>query len=305
MEKMHSIWVTAIFISMIATVVAVSPIPTAGPYRSPELFDRNFYAGWRPDYTWLEDDGRTINIKLDNESGSGFQSKNTYLYGYVSMSIKLVPGNSAGIVVAYYMSSPRTDKIFVWDEIDFEFLGNVTGQPWILQTNLFANGIGGREEMLYLWFDPTANHHTYSILWNSRQIVWYVDDKPIRVYRNTCRTRARFPGWRAMNVYSSIWNADNWATRGGQDKTDWTYAPFVASYTNFSVYACNWEQPGPPPTCFSKSTRYWWDRPNRWTLNRSERSDYTYIRQQYMVYDYCKDVTRYPVSMPECSDRPW
>ncbi|KAK3031195.1 hypothetical protein RJ639_035352 [Escallonia herrerae] len=32
-----------------------------------------------------------------------------------------------------------------------------------------------------------------------------------------------------MRVYSSLWNADDWATQGEQVKTDWTKAPFTAS----------------------------------------------------------------------------
>ncbi|KAJ0740948.1 putative xyloglucan:xyloglucosyl transferase [Helianthus annuus] len=89
-----------------------------------------------------------------------------FLFGQIDMPIKLVPGHSAGTVLAFYLTSDQPNR----DESDFQFLGNVSGQPYILQTSLYADDFDNREEIIYLWFDPTKDFHTYSFLWNLHQI---------------------------------------------------------------------------------------------------------------------------------------
>ncbi|KAH9318893.1 hypothetical protein KI387_020662, partial [Taxus chinensis] len=130
-------------------------------------FNENFAISWGNDHVKLSNDGQTAQLLMDQASGSGFASKNKYLFGSFNMRIKLIVGNSAGTVTAYYMSSDTSSH----DEVDFEFLGNLPGKGYHVQTNVFASGIGNREQRIRLWFDPSADFHNYSILWNQNQIV--------------------------------------------------------------------------------------------------------------------------------------
>nr|POE79254.1 xyloglucan endotransglucosylase/hydrolase 2 [Quercus suber] len=252
----------------------------------------NFYQDF--DITWGDNRAKILNggnlltLSLDKISGSGFQSKNEYLFGRIDMQIKLVAGNSAGTVTAYYLSSQGPTH----DEIDFEFLGNVSGDPYILHTNVFSQGKGNREQQFYLWFDPTMAFHTYSIVWNTQRIMFLVDNIPIRVFNNLESIGIPFPKSQPMRIYSSLWNADDWATRGGLVKTDWTKAPFTASYRNFKANACVWSSES---ACVSLSTNSL--QTSAWqnqAPNAAERNRIRWVQQKYMVYNYCNDFKRFP-----------
>ncbi|CAN1142668.1 Xyloglucan endotransglucosylase/hydrolase 2 [Linum perenne] len=121
------------------------------------------------------------------------------------------------------------------DEIGFEFLGNLSGDPYTLDTNVLTRGKENREQKFHLWFNPTKNFHTYSIVWKPQHIIFMVDNIPIKVFKNAESLGVPFLKSQPMRIYSSLWNADDWATRDGLVKTDWSRAPFTAYYRNFQA----------------------------------------------------------------------
>lgn len=256
-------------------------------------FGRNYAPTWAFDHIKYFNGGSEIQLHLDKYTGTGFQSKGSYLFGHFSMNIKMVPGDSAGTVTAFYLSSQNSEH----DEIDFEFLGNRTGQPYILQTNVFTGGKGDREQRIYLWFDPSKAYHSYSVLWNLYLIVFFVDDIPIRVFKNSKDLGVKFPFNQPMKIYSSLWNADDWATRGGLEKTDWSKAPFVAAYKGFHIDGC--EASVTATYCATQGKR-WWDQKDFQDLDALQYRRLQWVRKKYTIYNYCTDRVRYPAMPPEC-----
>lgn len=98
-----------------------------------------------------------------------------------------------------------------------------------------------------------------------------------------------------MWIYSSLWNADDWATRGGLVKTDWTKAPFIASYRNFNAQAC--------VSTSNSSCKF--NKDNSWlneNLDITGQSRIKWVQKNYMIYNYCNDAKRFPQGFPlECS----
>ncbi|KAK3043774.1 hypothetical protein RJ639_001970 [Escallonia herrerae] len=277
---------------MLSLVLASLALALAGD------FNKDFAITWGDGRAKILNSGQLLTLSLDKASGSGFQSKDEYLFGKINMQIKLVPGNSAGTVTAYYFSSQGSTH----DEIDFEFLGNLSGDPYILHTNMFSQGKGNREEQFYLWFDPTADFHTYSILWNPQRIIFSVDGTPIREFKNAESIGVPYPKTQAMRIYSSLWNAENWATRGGLVKTDWTKAPFTASYRNFSASACVWSSGvsscGSSTPSSNSSNNGWLTE----DLDATLQARLQWVQKNYRIYNYCTDAKHFPQGLPpECA----
>ncbi|XP_010668001.2 xyloglucan endotransglucosylase/hydrolase protein 22 [Beta vulgaris subsp. vulgaris] len=274
-------------------VFLIASFVVAAAAASASNFYQNFDITWGDGRAKIMNNGQLLTLSLDKASGSGFKSKNEYLFGKIDMQIKLVPGNSAGTVTTYYLSSQGPNH----DEIDFEFLGNATGQPYTLHTNVFAQGKGDREQQFRLWFDPTADFHTYSILWNPQRIIFAVDGTPIREFKNMEAIGVSFPKSQAMRMYSSLWDAEDWATQGGRIKTDWSKAPFVASYRNFNANACVWSN-GRSSCRGSSASSAWMNQ----QLDGTSQQRLQWVQRNYMIYNYCTDIQRFPQGLPkECT----
>lgn len=127
-----------------------------------------------------------------------------------------------------------------------------------------------------------------------------MDDIPIREFGKM--ENLPFPENQAMRIYSTLWNADDWATQGGRVKTDWNYAPFTASYRNFDADACVWSN-GASSCNSNGSSTGWTSKPWVWQrLDDGKRGQMKWVQENYMIYDYCKDNKRFPQGLgPDCT----
>ncbi|KAJ8749200.1 hypothetical protein K2173_018673 [Erythroxylum novogranatense] len=250
-------------------------------------FDQNYYITWGNKNVLSLQAGAEVQLSLDNSTGSGLGSKLNYISGFFTMRIKLPGPDSAGVVTTFYLSSHSDNH----DELDLEFLGNKEGKPIILQTNVFSNGEGNREERILFWFDPTADFHNYSVLWNAHLIVFFVDHVPIRVFDNKTNIGVRYPS-QPMQVLLSLWDGSSWATGGGKTKIDWSHAPFKAYFQGFGIKGCAVVD----QSCYF--SKYWWNSISK--LKPTQQSAYENVRKNYLIYDYCFDRKRFPKPAPEC-----
>ncbi|XP_057750626.1 probable xyloglucan endotransglucosylase/hydrolase protein 28 [Arachis stenosperma] len=245
-------------------------------------------------------DGKTVHLSLDERTGSGFVSHDLYLHGYFSASIKLPADYTAGVVVAFYMSNGDMFQNN-HDEIDFEFLGNIRGKDWRIQTNVYGNGSTsiGREERYGLWFDPAEDFHQYSILWTDSQIIFYVDNVPIREIKRTESMGGDFPS-KPMTLYATIWDASDWATNGGKYRVNYKYAPYVAEFSDLVLHGCAVDPIEHEAKCDNAQT----SKAVPTGVTPAQRIKMENFRKKHMTYSYCYDKVRYKVPPSECVINP-
>ncbi|CAD6265810.1 unnamed protein product [Miscanthus lutarioriparius] len=200
-----------------------------------------------------------VSLSHDCWTTSAFRSKSKYLFGRFDIDIKLVPKDSAGTGTTVYRK-------------------------------------GDREMQYRLWFDPTEDFNTYSIIWNPHMILILVNGVPIRWMRNQMRDDTPFPLYQPMRLYASIWDADEWATQGGRIKTDWSHGPFTAFFRNYTANACvpynrAW-------ICGQDSGDSSWFNQELDEQGQQKLND---VNGKNKIYDYCTDSRRFPNGYPpEC-----
>ncbi|KAJ9681820.1 hypothetical protein PVL29_017950 [Vitis rotundifolia] len=219
--------------------------------------------------------------------GCGIMSKLKYGSGFFRMRLKLPERDSTAVLHSH---TP------LHDEIDFEFLGG--SKKTTLQTNVYTNGVGGREQRIHLWFDPTSDFHSYSILWNHYQLVFYIDDIPIRVFKNNTRLGVGYPT-QGMMIEGTLWNGEGWASNG--KPINWREGPFKAIYEGFKIEGCPSEGPIISKEC--DTSKYWWNGEEYRQLDSVQQRAYENVRRKYVNYDYCSDRWRYPVAPLECQEQ--
>uniref|UniRef100_A0A5B6YPB5 Xyloglucan endotransglucosylase/hydrolase n=1 Tax=Davidia involucrata TaxID=16924 RepID=A0A5B6YPB5_DAVIN len=259
-------------------------------------FDEGYSQLFGDDNLMVLRDGKSVHLSLDERTGSGFVSQDLYLHGFFSASIKLPADYTAGVVVAFYMSN---GDIFEknHDELDFEFLGNIRGKDWRIQTNVYGNGSTsvGREERYGLWFDPSEDFHQYSILWTESQIIFYVDNVPIRKIKRTEAMGGDFPS-KPMSLYATIWDGSDWATNGGRYRVNYKYAPYIAEFSNLVLHGCAVD----PIEHSSKCDNALKSESLPTGITPHQRTKMENFRKKHMQYSYCYDRTRYKAPPTEC-----
>ncbi|GMH13690.1 hypothetical protein Nepgr_015531 [Nepenthes gracilis] len=178
-------------------MVADSSLPRGISHCSTQLLLRPIQANFAKNFYFYQGINRArmtgredLKHMLNKSGGSGMTSKGRFHYGSIETKIKLTTGNPAGTVTTFYLEKSKkqggcmaTDLLAIseflqislkgakHDEINFEFLSNVSSQPYTIHTNIFSQGFGKREQQCKAWFDPTTVYHNYTIHWNPYEVV--------------------------------------------------------------------------------------------------------------------------------------
>ncbi|KAF8365200.1 hypothetical protein HHK36_032792 [Tetracentron sinense] len=235
--------------SLLSLFVFVLVGRVLGSMPTESSFDQYYNISWGDGHFLSLDQGREIQLSMDNSSGAGFGSKLSYGSGFFHLRIKLPEKDSAGVITAFYLTSHTNNH----DELDFEFLGNKEGKPITLQTNVFANGQGNREQRIHLWF--------------------YVDKIPIRVFKNNTMIGVSYPS-QPMQVEASLWDGIVGQLMEAKQRLIGLTAPFKAHFQGFNIDGCPYNLHSKP----CDSSIFWWNKEKYWSLSSTEQRVYEAMR---------------------------
>ncbi|KAF1895853.1 hypothetical protein Lal_00037970 [Lupinus albus] len=105
---------------------------------------------------------------------------------------------------------------------------------------------------------------------------FYVDETPIRVFKNKSRIGVNYPS-QQMHIKCSIWNGE----------PCWREAPFMAKFQGFNIHGCQYYNKPNKAACYSP--HLWWNQNMYWELNSHQQRAYEDVRNKYLFYDYCSD----------------
>ncbi|KAJ4768323.1 Xyloglucan endotransglucosylase/hydrolase [Rhynchospora pubera] len=252
-------------------------------------FGKDFTITSGMDHAKISADG-TFELGMDQVTGSGAETFADYIFGKFDMQIKLNPTFAKSIVTAFYLNSKTEHH----NEIDVEFLGDPGRNQYILSTNVFINGTGLREQQFAFWFDPSADFHNYTVIWSPKQIIWFIDGTPIRIFKKQNGTvTLPYPDNQSMKIQLSIWDGTAWT----QQPVDWSQAPFKAWYRNYRTKACTLTGNATAISCQPNATALLSK-----DLSIDAQTKMAEVQSKYMVYNYCNDQMKIFENTPlECA----
>jgi len=159
-------------------------------------------------------------------SGNGGRMRTNVRYKSGKFEVRAKMPIASGLVPAIYFASTPDNTNGNQDEFDFELIGSNR-----MQTNLFINGNGGREQVWNPPVDLSQDFHLYTFEWTSSSIVLKVDNQVIRTFNNPMPTQ---PSYFILTNWMCI-GCDGWT-----GPADWSRQPydFIVDYVKISDATC-------------------------------------------------------------------
>ncbi|KAI0009177.1 concanavalin A-like lectin/glucanase domain-containing protein [Xylariaceae sp. FL0662B] len=188
------------------------------------------------DYTKLtyNNEGAVFTIKTEKDAPT-ITSTQYLFFGKVDVKLKASTGQ--GVVTSFVLQSDDLD------EIDWEWLGGDTTQ---VQSNYFGKGDTTTYDRgaYHNVNNPQTETHTYTVDWTKDYVRWLIDGNQVRELKYAdAKGGSRFPQT-PMQVKLGTWvagrsDAPEGTVQWAGGKTDFSQAPFVATYEQITIQNYN------------------------------------------------------------------